>query len=40
MGPDYLVSDIPQLDCQACGSPMEIKLAFVPPEPDSPEPDA
>jgi len=28
MGAEYLVSDIPQLDCQACGSPMEIKLAF------------
>ncbi|MBK5197926.1 MAG: hypothetical protein JJE37_06555 [Methyloceanibacter sp.] len=32
LGPDYLVSDIPPLDCEACGSPMEIKLALVPPE--------
>jgi uncharacterized SAM-dependent methyltransferase len=39
MGADYLVSDIPQLDCQACGSPMEIKLAMMRPEDDSSGPD-
>jgi hypothetical protein len=27
------------MDCQACGSPMEIKLAFVTPEPEQPAPD-
>jgi hypothetical protein len=39
LGPDYLVADIPQLACEACGGPMEIKLALVPPEPDSPGPE-
>ena len=39
MGADYLVWDIPQMDCQACGSPMEIKLAFVTPEPEQSAPD-
>ncbi|MGH6736641.1 MAG: hypothetical protein ACRECX_11270 [Methyloceanibacter sp.] len=34
LGPDYLVSDIPQLACEACGGPMEIKLALVPPGQD------
>ena len=34
MGPDYLVSDIPQLSCEACGGPMEVKLALVPPQED------
>ena len=38
LGPDYLVSDIPHLDCEACGGAMEIKLALVPPEADSPAP--
>jgi uncharacterized SAM-dependent methyltransferase len=38
MGADYLVSDIPQLDCQACGSPMEIKLAMMRPEEDGETP--
>jgi hypothetical protein len=34
LGPDHLVSDIPQLACEACGGAMEIKLAFLPPEPE------
>jgi hypothetical protein len=29
LGPDYLVSDIPPMACEACGGPMEIKLAMV-----------
>jgi uncharacterized SAM-dependent methyltransferase len=33
-GEDYLVSDIPHLSCEACGGPMEIKLALVPPPQD------
>ena len=35
LGADYFVSDIPQLACEACGGPMAIKLALVPPEPDA-----
>ncbi len=31
LGPDYLVSDIPTLACEACGGPMEIRLALPPP---------
>jgi uncharacterized SAM-dependent methyltransferase len=39
MGADYLVSEIPQLSCEACGGPMEIKLALVPPGQDLSGPD-
>ena len=31
-GTDYLVSDIPQMACQACGGDLAIKLALLRPE--------
>ena len=38
VGPDYAVSDIPQMTCAACAGPLKIMLAAVPPEPDDAEP--
>jgi sarcosine oxidase delta subunit len=28
VGADYLVSDIPELSCEACGGPLEIKICI------------
>jgi len=32
VGADYLVSDIPEMACEACGGPLEYKLALPSPE--------
>ena len=31
-GADYRLDDIPPMTCAACGGPLEIKLAMLPPE--------
>jgi hypothetical protein len=38
VGGDYAVSDIPQMTCAACGGPLEIMLAAVPPDQSDTEP--
>jgi hypothetical protein len=38
VGADFAVSDIPQMTCTACGGPLKIMLAAVPPEQDDAEP--
>jgi hypothetical protein len=38
VGGDYAVSDIPQMTCAACGGPLKIMLAAVPPGQDDDDP--
>ncbi|MBI3672263.1 MAG: hypothetical protein HY245_02320 [Rhizobiales bacterium] len=32
VGADYLIADIPDLTCEACGGPLKIELAMLHPE--------